>query len=64
MPVKNADVAELADAQDLKSCGWINRAGSIPAICTNDVSVRTFYRTERYKNQSEMVDFFFCKKSS
>ena len=30
----NADVAELADAQDLKSCGWINRAGSIPAICT------------------------------
>ena len=32
--VVNADVAELADAQDLKSCGWINRAGSIPAICT------------------------------
>ena len=48
----NADVAELADAQDLKSCGWINRAGSIPAICTNDVSVRT-NKTDRYKNQSE-----------
>ena len=30
----NADVAELADAQDLKSCGRIIRAGSIPAICT------------------------------
>ena len=29
-----ADVAELADAQDLKSCGRIIRAGSIPAICT------------------------------
>ena len=29
-----ADVAELADAQDLKSCGPISRAGSIPAICT------------------------------
>ena len=31
---KNADVAELVDAQDLKSCGLIIRAGSIPAICT------------------------------
>ena len=30
----NADVAELVDAQDLKSCGRIIRAGSIPAICT------------------------------
>ena len=29
-----ADVAELVDAQDLKSCGPISRAGSIPAICT------------------------------
>ena len=47
-----ADVAELVDAQDLKSCGWINRAGSIPAICTNDVSVRT-NKTDRYKNQSD-----------
>ena len=37
----NADVAELADAQDLKSCGRITRAGSIPAICTNNESVRT-----------------------
>ena len=26
-----AVVAELADAQDLKSCGLISRAGSIPA---------------------------------
>ena len=37
----DADVAELADAQDLKSCGLITRAGSIPAICTNNKSVRT-----------------------
>ena len=29
------------------------RGGSSPLIRTNDVSVRTFYRTERYKNQSE-----------
>ena len=57
---KYADVAELADAQDLKSCGWINRAGSIPAICTNDVSVRTI-RIDRYKNQSENKSgWFFC----
>ena len=32
----NADVAELVDAQDLKSCGLILRAGSIPAICTKE----------------------------
>ena len=36
----------------LKSCGPISRAGSIPAICTNDVSVRT-NRTELIQNQSE-----------
>ena len=34
-----ADVAELADAQDLKSCGRIIRAGSIPAICTKTVEI-------------------------
>ena len=28
------------------------RGGSSPLIRTNDVSVRTFYRTEKYKNQS------------
>ena len=39
--LKHADVAELVDAQDLKSCGRIIRAGSIPAICTNNESVRT-----------------------
>ena len=33
----NADVAELADAQDLKSCELITRAGSIPAICTKNI---------------------------
>ena len=59
----NADVAELADAQDLKSCGWINRAGSIPAICTNDVSVRTFYRTDGMKINQKWLIFFCCKKS-
>ena len=31
---KNADMAELVDAQDLKSCGLILRPGSIPGICT------------------------------
>ena len=36
--VSYADVAELADAQDLKSCGRITRAGSIPAICTKKTS--------------------------
>ena len=40
-----ADVAELVDAQDLKSCGWINRAGSIPAICTKTSFCRTLYNT-------------------
>ena len=30
----NADMAELVDAQDLKSCGLILRPGSIPGICT------------------------------
>ena len=29
------------------------RGGSSPFIRTNDESVRTFYGTERYKNQSE-----------
>ena len=29
------------------------RGGSSPFIRTNDVSVRTFYRTDRYRNQSE-----------
>ena len=28
-------MAELADAQDLKSCGPQSRAGSIPALGTN-----------------------------
>ena len=45
-------MAELVDAQDLKSCGLIIRPGSIPGICTNDVSVRT-NRTELIQNQSE-----------
>ena len=36
-------------------CHW--RGGSSPFIRTNDVSVRT-NGTDRYKNQSEMVDFF------
>ena len=39
-------MAELVDAQDLKSCGLIIRPGSIPGICTNDISVRT-NRTDR-----------------
>ena len=31
----DAGVAELADAQDLKSCDLIGRAGSIPALGTS-----------------------------
>ena len=34
----DAGVAELADAQDLKSCDPLGRAGSIPALGTR------FYR--------------------
>ena len=63
MPViRYADVAELADAQDLKSCGLITRAGSIPAICTNDVSVRTSYRTDDMKINQKWLIFFNAKK--
>ena len=29
----------------------------------SNVSVRTFYRTDRYENQSVMVDFFFLQKN-
>ena len=32
--VRYAQVAELADAQDLKSCGTFSRAGSTPALST------------------------------
>ena len=31
---KSAGVAELADAQDLKSCGPFDRTGSIPVLGT------------------------------
>ena len=34
-------MAKLADAQDLKSCGPLDRAGSIPALGTNVHRVRT-----------------------
>ena len=38
------------------------RGGSSPLARTNDVSVRTFYRTERYKNQSvKWLIFLFVK---
>ena len=30
----HAEVAKLADAQDLKSCDLLGRAGSIPALGT------------------------------
>ena len=49
----NADVAELADAQDLKSCGLILRAGSIPAICTSKrVEIIKFYSLIFYFRKS------------
>ena len=47
-----AGVAELADAQDLKSCGLIIRAGSIPAICT------------RIKNRVVITLFFFLLRKN
>ena len=51
-------------SRELCGCGGIGRraglrnqyqrcGGSSPFIRTNDVSVRTFYRIERYRNQSE-----------
>lgn len=36
--------------------------GSIPSTRSSNVSVRTFYRTDRYENQSAMVGFFVCEK--
>ena len=45
---RNGDVAELADAQDLKSCGRIIRAGSIPAIST------------KKNNYSKAMVVYFC----
>ena len=51
-------MAELVDAQDLKSCGLIIRPGSIPGICTNDISVRT-NGIDRYKYHSEKGWYFF-----
>ena len=37
------------------------RGGSSPFIRTNDVSVRTFYRTERYKYHSEKDGIFLLQ---
>ncbi len=33
---KDAEVAELADAQDLKSCDHCDRTGSIPVLGTKN----------------------------
>ena len=38
-----------------------NHVGSSPTISTNDVSVRTFYRTERYKYHSEKDGIFLLQ---
>ena len=40
-----------------------SHAGSIPAICTNDVSVRTSYRTDDMKINQKWLIFFYCEKS-
>ncbi len=37
--LRYAQVAELADAQDLKSCGSFSRAGSTPALSTKNRQV-------------------------
>ena len=38
MPRSDAEVAKLADAQDLKSCDLLGRAGSIPALGTSYIT--------------------------
>ena len=45
-------MAELVDAQDLKSCGLIIRPGSIPGICTIE--------TPGFENLN-LVFYFFSK---
>ncbi len=62
-------MAELVDAQDLKSCGWINRAGSIPAICTKKTSSSSqdILEVLFYKNTDSPKNFLivvplYCEK--
>ena len=57
MQFENAFIAQLVEC----SLGKAEVTGSIPAICTNDVSVRT-NRRDRYKNQSvKWLIFSFAK---
>ena len=41
-----------------------NHVGSSPTLGTNDVSVRTFYRTDDMKINQKWLIFFIAKKSS
>ncbi len=41
-------MAELVDAQDLKSCGLILRPGSIPGICTIAYKFYNLYKQVSY----------------
>ena len=56
-----ADVAELADALVLGTS--VNDVGvQVPSSAPTTYLFELF-RTDRYENQSEMVDFFYCEKS-
>ena len=43
LQVRNARVAEQADAQDLKSCGLITRTGSIPVSRTKNTKALRYH---------------------
>ena len=56
-----ASIAQLVEC----SLGKAEVTGSIPVGSSNDVSVRTLYRTGGYENQSvKWLIFLFMKKSS
>ena len=59
---KYADVAELVDALVLGTSA--NGVGvRVPSSAPMTFLFELFYRTDRYKNQSEMVDFFLLRKN-
>ena len=45
-----AGVAELADAQDLKSCDRLDRTGSIPVLGTNRAPLAQLDRVPDYES--------------
>ena len=55
----NAYIAQLVEC----SLGKAEVTGSIPVVGSNNVSVRTFYRTDRYEDQSVNGWFFSFVKN-